>query len=129
LEGEAALGLVELHRGDADVERHAVDRLHTVVGKRLTHPAETLRNQRQAPPARGRQSLAGSNRVRIAIEGEYTGRALVEDLLGIAAGAEGAVDMGLAGGDGEAVRDLVEKHRLVGRRGEVHAPSPRSSSL
>src|SRR5688572_12836915 len=52
LEGEAALGPVELHRRDADIESDAVDRLHAAVGKRLTHPGKALRHKRQAPPAR-----------------------------------------------------------------------------
>ena len=70
LEGEAALGLVELHRGDADIERHAVDLVDVAVGKRLTHPGETLRNKRQAPPARSGQGLAILDRLGIAIESE-----------------------------------------------------------
>ena len=113
LEGEAALGPVELHRGDADIERHAVDRLDAAVGKRLTHPGKTLRNKRQAPPARSRQGLAFCDRIGIAIEGEDSGRPLFENGPGVAAGAEGAVDMGFAGGDGERGDHLVEQHRDV----------------
>ena len=116
LEGEAALGLVELHRGDADIERDAVDRVDVAVGKRLTHPGETLRHKRQALPARG-QRLAIPDRFGIAIESEDAGRPFVEDGLGVSARAERAVDMGLAGGDGERLDDIVDEDGDVRGRG------------
>ena len=46
------------------------------VGKRLTHPGETLRNKRQAPPARSGQRLAILDRLGIAIESEDAGHSL-----------------------------------------------------
>src|SRR5918999_1318671 len=80
---------VQLHRGDADVEGDAVDRLDPAVGKRLTHPGKTLRHKRQAPPARSGKSFAILDRLGIAIESEDTGRPLFEYGLGVAAGPEG----------------------------------------
>ena len=128
LEGEAPFGLVELHRGDADIERDAVDLVDAVQGKRLTHPGKTLRNKRQAPPVRSRQSLALSDRVGIAIEGDDSGSSLIENGLGVAAGAERAVDMGFAGGDGERFEHFVEKDRHVrAGGGRAHSFSPFSS--
>ncbi len=113
LEGEAALGPVDLHGGDADIERHSVDRLDVAVGKRLTHPGKTLRNKSQAPPARSRQGLAFLYRIGIAIEGVDPGSPFLENRICVAAGAEGAVDMSFAGSDGECGDDLAQEHRDV----------------
>jgi hypothetical protein len=120
LEGEAALGTIELHRGDADVERDAVHGVDAAIGKRLTHPGETLRNQRQAPPARSRQRLAFLYRIGVAIEGVDAGRSFLENGPGVAAGAESAVDMGLAGLRIEAGDHFGEKHGDV-RGGRLRA--------
>jgi hypothetical protein len=132
LEGEAAVGLVELHRGDADIEGHPVDLVNVAGGKRLAHPGETLRNKRQAPPARSGQSLAILDRFGIAIESDDSGRPFIQDGLAVAAGAERAVDMGLAGGHGESGNHLIEEHRdvrggSVWARGRAHGAMPFSS--
>ena len=100
-------------------------------GKRLTHPGKTLRHKRQAPPARSGQRLAILDRLGIAIESEDAGRPFIEDGLGVAARAERAVDMGLAGGDGERMDDLFGEDGDVGRGGGAAAvmastPSPRA---
>ena len=130
LEGEAALGLVELHRGDADVEGDAVDPVDAVRGKRLTHPGESFRNKRQALPARGSQRLSCLDRFGIAIEGDDAGRSLIQDGLGVAARAERAVHMRLAGGDGERMDDLFGEDGNMGRDGGGggHDATPLSSS-
>ena len=97
-------------------------------GKRLTHPGKTLRHKRQAPPARSGQRLAILDRLGIAIESEDAGRSFCQDGLGVAARAERAVDMGLAGGEGERMDDLVEEDGDVGRSGRGgggHALPPR----
>ena len=46
-EGEAALGLVELHRRDAEIERHAVDVLDAFGRQKLGHVAEAAFDQAQ----------------------------------------------------------------------------------
>ena len=47
-EREAALGLVDLHRGHADVEHDAVERIETLRLRDLVEVAEASRNQHQA---------------------------------------------------------------------------------
>src|SRR5205085_12177390 len=108
---------------------HSVHFVHIAGGKRLTHPGKTLRNKRQAPPARSRQGLAFLYRVGIAIEGVDPGSPFIEDCTRVAAGAEGAVDMGFARLDREAGDHFVEQNWDVGRGGGgAHAFSPFSSS-
>ena len=48
LEREAALGLVDLHRADADIERDRVDLADAALGQRPVHLAEPLLDQGQA---------------------------------------------------------------------------------
>ena len=45
LEREAALGAVELHRADADIERDGVDEADAALGERAVHLAEALLDQ------------------------------------------------------------------------------------
>src|SRR6185295_11908289 len=94
-------------------------------------PGETLRNQRQALPARGGQRLACLDRFWIAIEGDNAGRSLIQDGLGVAARAERAVHMRLAGGDGERMDDLFGEDGNMGCGGGGsggHGMTPLSSS-
>jgi len=129
LEGEAAIRLIKLHGGDADIEDDAVHLLDTARGKRLTHPGKSFRHKRQAPPARSSQRLAALDRVGIAIKSEDAGHSLRKDGLGVTARPEGAVDMRLAGNRGERVDDLFEEDGEVARggglRGSAHAFPPR----
>ena len=101
--------------------------IDATVGKRLTHPGKSLRHKRQALPARG-QILAILDRIGIAIESEDAGRPFVEDGSRIAARAERAVDMGLAGGDGERMDDFLGEDGNVGGGRRGHGISPFSSS-
>ncbi len=50
-EGEAALGLVELHRRNAEVEGHAVDRGDAFAGQQRVHRAEAAFDHGEARPA------------------------------------------------------------------------------
>ena len=47
-EGEAALGFVELHGGDAEIERDAVGGIQAAIGQKLLHLAEAALDQGQA---------------------------------------------------------------------------------
>ena len=53
------------------------------------------------------------DRIGIAVEGNHSSRPRPEESSRVAAGAEGAVDVGFAGLDGKARKDLVEQHRQV----------------
>ncbi len=71
------------------------------------------------------------DRIRIAVEGNHSSRPRPKQSTGVAAGAEGAVDVGFAGPDGKAGKDLVDQHRQVrcrGNGGRTHDDAPRSSS-
>src|SRR6185295_15841406 len=77
----------------------------------------------------GGQAFAILDRLGIAIESEDSGRPFFEHGLGVAARAERAVDMGLAGGDGERMDDLFGEDGDVGRGGGGgHGLAPLSSS-
>ena len=110
-EGEAAIGLVELHRRDADVEHDAVD---LSLGK-FVEPRKRSMHQLQ-PAGKCRSEIrAGLDRVGITIDRDDVG-AGGKQRSRVAARAKGAVDDRLAGAGFERGRDLVEKDRsVVGR--------------
>jgi hypothetical protein len=93
-EAEATLGPIELMRGDAEIEQHAVDSDPSLfvsdlleVTKRSLHETDAV--------AKGGESLAGlADRVGIDVEADQdsVGRGALEDRLGVTAAAERAVD-------------------------------------
>src|SRR5271157_6030808 len=88
---EAALGLIELHRRDADVENDAVDRRDAEFPYDRVEVAEPRLDD--AEPAAGKrdEAGAGANGRRVAVERDDA-RASVDQRARIAAGAEGSVD-------------------------------------
>ena len=90
-EGEAALRLVELHRGYADIHHDPVDPRHACFGQRADHLREAIRVQRQAICILVDHRGAIGDRIGVAVEGVDL-RPLVEDRARIAARAEGRVD-------------------------------------
>ena len=93
-EGEAALGLVELHRGDADVEHHAVERRRARRGRDAVERAEASRHQRQPVAEAGRPGRGALQRLGVPVDADHPRRPGVEERPRIAAGAEGAVEPG-----------------------------------
>ena len=116
LEGEAARGVVELHRGDADVEHDAVARSETGLARDAVEIAEAPGNEGQAARIACGERGAGGNRGGIAVEPEYAriGRG-GEDGLAVAAGAEGGVNVGLACAGGERLQHLGKQHGNMAR--------------
>ena len=106
-EREAAPGLVELHRRDADVEHHPVDLFGIVVepGERSVH---------QPQPAAGRRFhvAPGSDRVGVAVDRHHRG-ARLENRLGVTACAEGAVYEGLTLAGCQRGKHFGQKYRNV----------------
>ena len=88
---EAALGLVELHRGDADVERDAVE----VVAVRV-EVAEAGLHEFQPVGEFSRERGAAADGGRVAVERDH-GCAARQQGAAIAAGAESAVEIEAAG--------------------------------
>ena len=109
LEREAAVGAVELHRADADIERDGVDQADAALGERAVHLAEALLDQGQARVRDERPSRF--DRIGVAIEADHSSRPRREHGARVAARSEGAVDHGLAVVDGERGDDFVDQHR------------------
>ena len=113
-EREAALGLVELHRGDADVEHDAVDRSWPQLARDGVEIGEAIFDQRQ--PAAGVLDEIGAERDRrlVAVDADDLAVGGVEDRARIAAGAEGAVDIDAAVTDVEVIRTPARRARECG---------------
>jgi hypothetical protein len=127
LEGETAIGAVDLHRGDANIERHPIDRPDPPRIQGFRHLREAPGNQCQPTPRFLFQRLPFRDCVGISVEGDDV-RALRENGARIAARAEGPVDMRLAGPGIEPGDHLVEEHGDVAFGGGAHALPPRSAS-
>ena len=118
-EREAALGLVDLHRRDPEVEGHAP------AGRTPASPsaASIVRiaalDQPEAPGTGGAQRLGETLDRRVAVEGE-TSRAALQEGAAVAAGAEGAVDDQVAG----LGRQRLERPRRAGRDGAAPFMTP-----
>ena len=108
--GEAALADVELHRGDAEVEEHRVDRVEAEVVEDVGQLVVD-RVHAGEPVAEAGQPLAGQVEGRgVAVDADHPGQlAAGQHRLGVAAQAEGRVDHD---------RALV----VEGRRQEGHDP-------
>jgi hypothetical protein len=118
LEGEAALGLIELHGRHAHVHGHTVDRLR----QRVRHGRELGLDQRQRVHGLG---AAGGDGVGIAIESDHA-RAPGEERARVPTRPEGRVHHQLAGGRSESGYDLIEEDRdVVG--GAAHSCTPFSA--
>jgi hypothetical protein len=95
-EGEAALGLVQLHRGHADVEHRAVQPGLPLSAKASARPEKGVRTRRNWPG----KSLATASAWGWTVGSRSRAMTLGagrQDGAGIAAGAEGGVDHRLAG--------------------------------
>ena len=91
-EREAAARVVELHRGDAEIEDDAVQPAHPVRREQLGHVAKAALEHHQ-PGMVGGQLPGARDGGRIAIDGEHPRRAGLQDRAGVAAGAERGVEI------------------------------------
>src|SRR5690242_15016839 len=117
--GEAALGFVELERGDAKIE-------HDTVGARAGEQSIELRelaaHQRETAAELRDQLLPARDGVGIAIDAEHAAVGGLENGARIAAAAEGAVDIVLAILGREQRQDFIQHHGKMAAH-----PSPRES--
>jgi hypothetical protein len=119
--GEPALGDVELHRGDPEVEQDPVGVLEPEVTQRVGDPVER-RVHGGEPVTEGREALAGQAQgLGVAVETDDAGEtAPGEQGLAVPAQPQRRVDQDgtfvVEGGMQES-DDPVEEHRDVGRRG------------
>ena len=111
----AALGLVELHRRDADVERDAVDGGEAAAAGDRVELGEAALDQRQPAGEFGDERRPAGDRRGIAVD-RNDARAGFEQRARISAGAEGAVDGDAAGTRRQRAEGLSEEHgNMAGR--------------
>src|SRR5580700_7201895 len=114
--GEAAFGSVDLHRGDADVEHHAIDAVEAEIVSHARDLREARLDEGEASCRALDQRLAFENRLGVAIEREDACR-FAEGKQGpaVAAGAEGGVDIAAAIPDPQSLQRLGEENGNMGR--------------
>jgi len=118
LERKTACPLVELHRGDSDVERHAVDSIDAAVGELRIEVAEAALDHFERACAPGFERAARGHRVGIAIDADHM-RACGEQRPAVPARAERPVDMALTLLRRERGDDLVDQHGDMGVAGDM----------
>ena len=123
-EREAALGLVELHRGNADVHHDAVHFGHALRRADLREVGESVLDQGQPAIGLVDQIESAGNRRPVAVDADDPGSRDSEDRAAVAAGAEGRVDIDAAVLGGEHLDRLAAKNGDMARRSRAHAPSP-----
>ena len=120
---EAARRLVELHRGNANVEHNSIHRVDAEAPHDLVEIAEARFDELK--PAAGRRSerFAGANGRWVAIEGDHP-CAMVEQRARVAPAPECAIDIKAAGARIERLHRLLEQDRNMaepgGRGGARH---------
>ena len=95
-ERKAALGLVELHRGNADVHHDTVDRVHALRGADFRQIGEPVLDQGQPAVRPVDQIKPAGNGGAVAVDADHPGSRHVQDRPAVAAGAEGCVDIDAA---------------------------------
>ncbi len=112
---EAALGPVELHRRDAEVEQDRVRAARRCRRAGSSTTEKSPRRNRACTPARRLEAVEVRARGRVAVDRDQLAAAAQVGCqqLGVAAGAEGGVDDGLPGLDRE------ELAHLLGEDGDV----------
>ena len=97
LKGEAAGGIVELHRGDADVQHHAGGRCEPCLASEEIELAEAALDEGQLSLVLLNECGSRRNRGRVAVDAEDAARRRGrQDRPAVAAAAEGGVNLGLA---------------------------------
>ena len=116
-EREAAIGLVDLHRRDADIECDAVERTEAETRRDGLEIGESVLDQGQPVPELIHKFSTAGDGGRVAIEREHAGSGVGEDRLGIAAGAERPVEVEagrIIATEPECGKDLLPEHGNVG---------------
>ena len=123
-EREAALGLVELHRGNADVHHDAVDGGHALRRADVGEVGESVLDQGQPAVGLVDQIEPAGNRRPVAVDADDPGSRDSEDRAAVAAGAEGRVDIDAAVPGIEHLDRLAAENGDMAWRSRAHAPSP-----
>ena len=96
-EGKTARRIVDLHRGHAEIERHAVDGIDPAVGQQRLHVAKAPRYQMQAASIARLQVAIAFDRVGIPVDTPDDAVGRGQQGTGVAATAQRAVDVYGAG--------------------------------
>src|SRR5215475_2243369 len=138
-EREAALGGIELHRGNAEVERDPVDRFDSEACRNLVERREAALRDRE-PAAKLIDQIGGArDRALVAVDRQHPAVGRGEDRARIAAGPEGPVDVDAARSDAEMLDDRTDEHgnmagqsasdvRVTGVAARHHSRAPSSAS-
>ena len=116
-EGEAALGLIELHRRDAEIEHDAVDRLIPALPRDLIERGEARLHELEPAFRAFDKTRAMRDRALVAVDADHAAIGGVEHHARVAAGAEGAVDIDAA------VLEIEEAERGRTEHGSVTSQS------
>src|ERR1700733_4010290 len=109
-EREAAVGLVELHRGDADVHHHAVDGFKSLTRANLAEMREAVFHQRQPAFRPVHEVEPAGDGSAVAVDADDAGSPDLEDSSAVAARAEGRVDVDAAFAGLEHLDRLAAEH-------------------
>ena len=112
-EGEAALGLVELRRADAEVEGDAVE--SRVGPGKIAHFGKAAFAKLQPRAVRFGKPRAAGDGVGVAVDGDDAAGGGGQDGLAIAAVSEGGVEIGAAVERGQGGNDFAQEHRRMKR--------------
>ena len=123
-EREAALGLIELHRGNADVHHDAIDGGGAFRGADLGEVGEAVLDQGQPAVRPVDQIEPAGNRRPVAVDADDAGSRDIEDRAAVAAGAEGRVDIDAAVTGREHLDRLAAENGDMAWRSRAHAPAP-----
>ena len=122
-ERKAALGLVELHRRDADVHHDAVDGLEAQSSTDVGEIGKAILDQGQPTIRTINQIESTGNRRPVAIDADDAGSRHSQDRAAVAAGAKGGVDIDAAIARLQQLDRLAPEHGDMTRRGRGHAPT------
>ena len=130
-EAHAAIGVVELGRADSEIGHQPVDLRDAAIGELLEHAREGGMDEAHAVGDGGQAGLGGGDGAPVAVDGDDARlRFGLEQGDGVAAAAEGRVDVDAAGAGCEGGDQLLAHHGgvlvalHVGDLFEVVAPHP-----
>src|SRR5262249_27782115 len=112
-EGKSARRLVELHRGDPEVEDDAVDRVVAAAARDRLQIGEFVLHQSERAGGGAHETGAACDRAWVAVDANDVAVRGREDIASVAAGTEGRVDVDAAGADGEEFDRGAAEHGNV----------------
>src|SRR5262249_56625257 len=98
-EGKSARRLVELHRGDTEVEDDTVDRVIAAAARDRFEIGEFVLHQDEPAAGLAHEVGAARDRALVTVDADDVAVRRRADIAGVAAGTEGRVDIDAAGAD------------------------------